>query len=225
MKLYYHPASTACRPIMLWAADEGVVLDMHFIDLFKGDHKKPFYLAVNPCGQVPTLVDGDFRLSEGSAILKYLAEKTGSPAYPGELTQRARVNEVMDWFNTGFYRDLGYGFVYAQALPQMIYPDAAVQSATLERARTNVRKWLGVLDHHLLGPSNKYLCGDAITLADYLGVCYMTVGEVVHVNYDAWPNITRWMGTMKAGANWAKVNAAFYEHFVGAYKDGRFLAL
>jgi glutathione S-transferase len=46
---------------------------------------------------VPVLEDGDFRLTEGSAILKYLADSIDSPAYPKGLKERARVNEMMEW--------------------------------------------------------------------------------------------------------------------------------
>ena len=66
---------------------------------------------------MPVLEDGDFRLTESSAILKYLADKIDSPAYPKDLRKRARVNEMMDWLNTGFYRDFGYGLVYPQIFP------------------------------------------------------------------------------------------------------------
>jgi glutathione S-transferase len=225
MKLYFHPVSTACRPVMLFAADEGIAMDTQLIDLFKGEHRQPAYLAINPSGQVPMLEDGDFRLTESSAILKYLAEQCGSRAYPSGAKQRAHVNEMMDWFNTGIYRDLGYGLVYAQTLPDYIYGDAAVQSATLARARSKANHWLGILDRSLLGPGKLFVCGNDITLADYLGIGIVTVGEVAHLKYDAYPNVTRWINTMKARANWAKVNEGFYQYFVGGYKDGKFLEL
>ena len=225
MKLYSHPVSTVSRPVMLFAADENIALDVQLIDLFKGEHKQPAYLAINPSGQVPTLEDGDFRLTESSAILKYLAEKSASRAYPGDARQRAHVNEMMDWFNTGFYRDLGYGMVYGQTLPDYIYPDAAVQSAALARAQKKANHWLGILDQSLIGPNKKFVCGDNITLADYLGVCFVTLGEVAHLKYDAYPNVTRWLNTLKARPTWAKVNEGFYQYFVGGYKDGKFLAL
>lgn len=225
MKLYYHPVSTTCRPILLFAADEAIQLDLQLVDLFKGEHKQPPYLDVNPNGQIPTLIDGDFRLTESATILKYLAEKTGSRAYPADLRQRARVNEWMDWFNTGYYRDIGYGLVYSQTLPHCIYSDAAVQSTTLARAQECSRQRLTVLDKHLIGTGNQYLCGNDITIADYLGVCFLTVGEVVHLKYDAYPNITRWINTMKSRSTWAKTNEGFYTYFVGGYKDGKFLGL
>ena len=56
-----------------------------------GEHMKPAYAAINPNRLVPVLEDGDFRLTESSAILKYLADKIDSPAYPKDLQEaRAR---------------------------------------------------------------------------------------------------------------------------------------
>ena len=66
---------------------------------------------------VPMLEDGDFRLTESSAILKYLADKYDLPSYPKDLKKRAKINEVMDWLNTQFYRDFGYGLIYPQLFP------------------------------------------------------------------------------------------------------------
>src|SRR6185503_15063176 len=109
MKLYYHPASTTCRPLMLFIAESGIPVEMQVVDLFTGEHVQPSYEAINPNKLVPVLEDGDFRLTESSAILKYLGEKSGSPAYPKDLRERARVNERMDWINTQLNRDFAYG--------------------------------------------------------------------------------------------------------------------
>ena len=117
MKVYYHPVSTTSRMIMLFAAEEGVELEFQVVDLFTGEHLKDAYAAINPNRLVPVLEDGDFRLTESSAILKYLADKVGSPAYPKDLQKRARVNERMDWLNSNLYRDFGYGLIYPQIFP------------------------------------------------------------------------------------------------------------
>ena len=225
MKLYYHPVSTTCRPIVLLAADENIELEYHLVDLFKGEHMKPEFLAINPSHAVPVLEDGDFHLSEGSAILKYLAEKTGSRTYPADPRKRARVNQLMDWFNTGLYRDLGYGLIYTQALPPFKYSDDKVQAAVIARSKEAARGWLKILDENLIGPRNAYLGGNEITLADYLGAAYLTAGEVIRLDYSAYPNICRWLASMKARPNWAKANEGFYAHFVTPYKDAPFEGL
>src|SRR5215217_1520864 len=97
MKIYYHPVSTTSRPLMLFVEENGLDVQFQVVDLMKGEHVQPPYTAINPSKLVPVLEDGDFRLTESSAILKYLAEKSNSPAYPKDLKQRARVNEVMDF--------------------------------------------------------------------------------------------------------------------------------
>src|SRR6478752_4702205 len=202
MKLYYHPVSTTSRPIVLFAAESNIPLDYQVVDLFTGEQYKPEYSAINPSRQVPVLEDGDFRLTESSAILKYLADKVRSPAYPTDLQKRARVNERMDWLNTGFYRDFSYGFLYPQIFPFLRRPDDVVQAGTLAFGKEKALGWLQILDQSLIGPSNGYLCGDSITIADYLGAMMMLGGEVIACNLGPYPNISRWMRNMKSLKNW-----------------------
>jgi glutathione S-transferase len=222
MKLYFHPVSTTCRPILLFAAEGGVDLQFQAIDLFQGEHLADAYAAINPSQQVPVLEDDGFRMTESSAILKYLADRFDSTAYPKDLKQRARVNEMMDWFNTGLYRDLGYGFVYPQVLPGYKRADERVQAAILAWGREKSRNWLRILDESLIGPRKAFVCGDTVTLADYLGAPFLTVGEVIRLDYSPWPNVSRWLANMKARANWAKVNESFYAHFVAPFASAPF---
>jgi glutathione S-transferase len=102
MKLYMHPVSMTSRPVRLFIAENGIEVDEQLVDLMTGEHLKAPYATLNPNCLVPMLEDGDLRLTESSAILKYLADKIGSPAYPKDLKQRAKVNEMMDWLNTNF---------------------------------------------------------------------------------------------------------------------------
>ena len=210
MKLYYHPVSTASRPVLLFAADSNIPLEHQVIDLMTGEHLKEPYEAINPNRLVPVLEDGDFRLTESSAILKYLADKYESPAYPKDLKKRARVNEMMDWLNTGFYRDFGYGLVYPQVFPHHRRRSDEAQGATLEWGKEKTKFWLHVLDERLLGTQRKYLCGDEITLADYLGAGMVSLVEWIGCDIAKYPNLARWYATMTSRPNWAKVNEVFY---------------
>jgi len=206
MKLYYHPASTTCRPIMLFAAESGIPLEMQVVDLFTGEHVQPPYSTLNPNKLVPTLEDGDFVLTENSAILKYLADKIDSPAYPKELQQRARVNERMDWTSTQLCIDLVYALVYPQIFDLHKRRSEEAQAATLERGRERARSWLKVLDEHVLGTGNSYLCGDAITIADYHASSYVALAEVIGSDLSDYPNVRKWLGRIKALKSWAQVN-------------------
>lgn len=221
MKLYYHPVSTVSRPVVLFAADNGIALDLQVIDLMQGEHMGEAYGTINPSRLVPVLEDGDFRLTESSAILKYLADKADSPAYPKDLKKRARVNEMMDWLNTGFYRDFGYGLVYPQIFPHHKRRSDEAHAGAIQWGKDKAKFWFRVLDRHLLGSGKKYLCGDDVTIADYLGAGMVSMGELIHCDFSQYPNLARWYAAMKARPNWAKVNETFYG-FVGALKDKTF---
>jgi len=75
MKLYGFPPSPNTWKVRAVAAHLGIPLELEFVDLTKGQHRTPEYLALNPTGRTPTLVDGDFRLWESNAIMQYLASQ------------------------------------------------------------------------------------------------------------------------------------------------------
>ncbi len=224
MKLYMHPVSMTSRPVRLFIAESGIPVDEQVVDLFTGEHYKEPYASMNPNRLVPMLEDGDFRLTESSAILKYLADKIGSPAYPKDLKQRARVNEMMDWLNTNFYREYAYNLIYPQLFPHMKRPSDEVQKATMEWGKERARGWLQVLNDHWIGPNRQYLCGDEVTIADYLGAAFVTLGEIVRCDFSPYPNVQRWLGNMKKLKSWPKVNEVF-EGYKASVKDQAFHAL
>ncbi len=224
MKLYMHPASTTSRAVALFVADANIPVDMQVVDIFTGEHMREPYSAINPSKMVPLLEDGDFRLTESSAILKYLAEKTGSPAYPKDLKKRARVNEVMDWLNSNLYRDYAYGLIYPQVFPGHKRPSEESQKKTIDWGKEKAKGWLKILNDHIIGPSNKYLCGNEITIADYFGAAVLQVGELIRCDLSAYPNIARWLKNMKSLKSWDKTYEVI-NGFVASMKDQPFVAI
>jgi glutathione S-transferase len=224
VKLYMHPVSMTSRPVRLFIAENGIDVDELMVDLMAGEHYEEPFTAINPNRLVPVLEDGGFRLTERSAILKYLADKIDSPAYPNGLRERAKVNEIMDWFNTNFYRDYAYGWIYPQLFPHHRRPTEDVHLATIAWGKERAKGWLRILNDHWLGPDKPYLCGDRITIADHFGGCLLTLGEVIRCDFSAYPNIQRWVGNMKRLPSWPKVNEALYG-FAEAVKDQTFDAI
>jgi glutathione S-transferase len=225
MKLYHHPVSTTSRPVVLFARESGIPLDYEVVDLFSGGQFEARFAAINPSCQVPVLEDEGFLLTESSAILKYLADKTGSPAYPRDPRQRARVNERMDWFNTGFYRDYSYGFVYPQIFPFMRRPDERVQAGTIAWGREKAQGWLRVLDRNLLGTNSPYVAGSELSIADYQGSVMVLGGEAIGLDFAPFPNVARWLDRMRALPHWASVNEAFYRYVVEPNRGKEFTRL
>ncbi|MCD6040543.1 MAG: glutathione S-transferase domain protein [Burkholderiales bacterium] len=220
MKLYYHPVSTTSRPVILFAMENNLPVEFQVVDLMKGEHVQPPYAAINPSKLVPVLEDGDFRLTESSAILKYLAEKSSSPAYPKDLRERARVNERMDWINTQLCRDLAYGLVYPQIFPTHKRPTDEHQKGQLAWAKERAQSWMKVLDESLIG-KQPYLCGDKITIADYFASSFVSLAEFIRADFSAYPNLKRWYERMKGLKSWNKVHEVFYG-FAGSMRDAKF---
>jgi glutathione S-transferase len=220
MKLYMHPVSITSRPVRLFIAENGIAVDEQIVDLMTGEHYQEPFTALNPNRLVPVLDDGDLRLTESSAILKYLADKIDSPAYPKDLKQRAKVNEVMDWFNSNFYRDYGYNWIYPQLFPHHKRRSDEAQAATIAWGKERSLGWLQLLNDSWIG-SKPYLCGDRITIADHFGVCILTLGEVIRCNFSPYPNIQRWVGSIKTLNSWPQINEAL-NGFAEAVKDQPF---
>ena len=221
MKLYMHPVSNATRPVRLYMAEKKIECEEVLVDLMKGEHLQPPYSDLNPSKLVPMLEDGDLRLTESAAILRYLAGKFGHPEYPTDLKERAKVDELMDWFNTQFYRDFGYGLAYPQIFPGHKRPTEEFHSGVISWGRDKAAAWFGVLDKHWLGHGKKWLRGDQMTIADYFGGSLVTIGEVIRCDFSAYPNVAQWVLNLKKLDSWNKVNEAHYG-FMNYLKDQSF---
>lgn len=119
LKLYGGARTRAS--IVQWYLEElGVPYEFVMLDLQAGEHRQPAYLAINPIGKVPAIVDGDFQLWESGAILFYLAQKYGNmPSLPEE---QAKINQWIIFGNA----TLGPGiFVEAsreREMPKLMTP-------------------------------------------------------------------------------------------------------
>ena len=210
MKLYTFAGSPVCRPIAMFIADHGIKVEEQTVDLMNGEQYTPAFLAINPNHSVPVLEDGDFRLTESSAILKYLADLVDSPTYPKDLKARAKVNAAMDWVNTGFYRSFGYGLCYPQVLEHVKWKDPTAQSLALAAGQANSRQLLTIMNDHMLGAKNPWLCGEQLTIADYFASGILSLGELTGCDFAAWPQVRRWYDRIQSRPNWQTANAALY---------------
>jgi glutathione S-transferase len=131
---------------------------------------------------------------------------------------------VMDWLNTGFYRDFGYNLVYPQLFPHHKRRSDEAHAGTLVWGQESSKKWLQLLNDHWIGPKRQYLCGDEITIADYFGASMVSIGDLIGCNLANYPNVQRWLSNMKKLKSWDKVNEVF-SGFVAGNKDKVFAGL
>ncbi len=206
MKLYANPLAAFSRPVVLFVEGKDMGLELVNVDIFGGECQSDAFARLNPNKQIPLLDDDGFQLTECSAILKYLADKIDSPAYPKELKQRARVNEAMDWLNTGFARDFQYQMIYPQILPNHKRPSEEANRATVEWGKEKAQDWLSLFDNQWLGKGNRYMCGNEITIADYFATGGLLVGELIGVSLEGYPNVARWLADMKTLPGWETVD-------------------
>mgnify|MGYP001817882812 CR=1 FL=1 len=90
MKIYADPISVNCRKVISGLKLMGIEYQLEYVDYFKGEHKNPEYLAINPNGSMPSMVDDGFTLWESNAILQYVADKYDKHEfYPTDLKLRA----------------------------------------------------------------------------------------------------------------------------------------
>ncbi|MET0595987.1 MAG: glutathione S-transferase family protein [Polyangiaceae bacterium] len=97
MKLYDFAFSPNCRKVRAVAYELGIALESVHVDLLKGGSRTPAFLAVNPNGRVPVLVDDDFVLWESTAILRYLSAKKGGALVPTTQRGQAEVDRWLAW--------------------------------------------------------------------------------------------------------------------------------
>jgi glutathione S-transferase len=162
MKLFYCQYTRAGR--VRWMLEElGAPYELVRVALFQGEHRKPEFLAVNPSGAVPALIDGDLKLNESSAILMHLADKFADKGLAPALGTDARAE---------YYRWMVYipatvdPALEAITLHTRILPEEKRIPALVEEG---MRRWgpiAKILEAAVDGP--RYLVGDTFTAADVL---------------------------------------------------------
>ncbi len=157
----YGVASSRTRRV-LWALEEiGAEFTFHKVDLSKGEHRKPAYLAINPNGKVPAFVDGDITLFESGAVCNYLALKYPNARLLPEPGSRdaALCQQWIFWVISELEQPL-----WSMAKHRFVLPEARRIPAMLELAAYEWQHPSSILAEHLAG--RDYMVGNAFTLAD-----------------------------------------------------------
>lgn len=171
----------------------GLDYALHAVNVRKGEQKSAEFIALNPNGKVPVLVDAQASseplvLTESAAILVYLAEKTGK-LLPASGPARARVFEQLFFHASGLSPAFGQsGFFQRQASePQPL----AIQRFSSEALRT-----LNVLDSVLA--DRPFVAGEALSIADIAHFGWLWRREFAGVTLEATPHVARWFDEMSA---------------------------
>jgi GSH-dependent disulfide-bond oxidoreductase len=162
--------------------------EVHRIDLSSGEQKQPWYLALNPNGRIPAIVDtmaDDFAVFESGAIMIYLAEKTGK-LLPTDAKGRSQVMQWLMFQMGGVGPMMGQANVFFRYFPEKIQP-------AIDRYQAEVKRLFGVLDRHLA--AHEYLAGE-YSIADIANWCWVRTASWSGVETDAFPHLQRWRGAI-----------------------------
>jgi glutathione S-transferase/GST-like protein len=159
--------------------------EVHALDLSAGPQKEPWFLAINPNGRIPAIVDrgnGDFAVFESGAILLYLAEKTGR-LLPADEKGRSEVVQWLMFQMGGLGPMMGQANVFARYFPEKI-------PAAIDRYLRESRRLLEVLDRRLA--TRSWLAGD-YSIADIANFAWARIHDWPGVDVSGLDHLHRWM--------------------------------
>lgn len=196
--IYGVSASRALRSI--WAAEEVGIDFEHVPTHFFEDSKTSEYLAVNPNGRIPALVDGDLTLFESMAINLYLAKQYGGALYPNDPANEARTNQWSVWAISEIEP------LQMQIVIQKFFtPKDERKEHVVANATEGLQRPLKVLDEVLSDRS--YLLGDDFTIADLNVAGVMQLLKMVGFDFSANGNVSRWLEACYARPSLARAQA------------------
>ncbi|KAF7025675.1 hypothetical protein CFC21_037834 [Triticum aestivum] len=203
IKLYGMMLSANVTRVTTLLNELGLDFDFVDVDLRTGAHKHPDFLKLNPFGQIPALQDGDEVVFESRAINRYIATKYGAALLP---TPSAKLEAWLEVESHHFYppaRALVYELVIKPIL------GAPTDAAEVDKNAADLAKLLDVYEAHLAA-GNKYLAGDAFTLADanHMSYLFMLTKSPKAGLVASRPHVKAWWEEISARPAWAKTVAS-----------------
>ncbi|HET8936608.1 MAG TPA: glutathione S-transferase family protein [Polyangiales bacterium] len=199
MKLYTHPLSSNARRVRLLVHHLGLPVEEEIVDLAKGAQRQPAYLALNPMGKVPTLVDGDLHLTESYAIMIYLCEKSGRrELFPDELASRTEINRWLFW-GANEWSPIIARLNFENMLKPMLglgSPDPA----RVQEAEGAFKNLATVLDTQL--KSRQFAAGNQLSLADFALSASLATAVPAKLPLAGFSNVQAWQGRIEALPAW-----------------------
>lgn len=198
IRLYSWPHSSGTR--VSWALEElGLPYEYVALDGRKGEHRSPEYLAVNPHGKVPALVDGELRFFESLAILLHLGTRYGveKNLWPAGRTQ-ARADAVC--WTVWAVAELGaymMQYLYHGLDTPVSYKPEDRSKAAAEYCLSQLNRMFDALEARLQG--REYLLGN-FSLADVAAVSLLDVGTRLGLGLERTPRVAAWCGRCRERA-------------------------
>ena len=204
LKVHAFPLSPRSFKVLAVANHLELEYDLIICDLAKGEQRRPEYAAINPNQKAPALEDGDFKLWESNAIIQYLASlKPESGLLPKSERGRADVARWMFWESTTW--DAAVAILAFERFVKGVFGRGAPDPVEVEKGLQKFNAAAAILNAHLKG--RKFLCGDALTIADFSLGAALILAQQAELPLDAYPEIQRWRAQISALPSWRQTLA------------------
>jgi glutathione S-transferase len=202
--LYHLPLSPYARKVRLVLAEKRLPFELRLEKVWE---RRPEYLALNPAGTVPTLLeDNGLAIPDSAVICEYLEEAYPDTSLMGRtLAERVEVRRLVAWFDGKFARevsDLLLGEKYMKRLASRGNPDATAMRA----GYANIRHHLQYLGW--LAETRKWLAGSTMSLADFAAAAHLSALDYIgDVDWSVSPQARDWYARMKSRPNFRSLLA------------------
>ena len=188
MKLYDFAFSPNCRKVRAVAYELGVTLESVHIDLIRGSQRAPDFLALNPNGRVPVLMDGDFVLNESMAIMRYLSAKHGGALVPSSARGQADLDRWLSWQLA--HLGPAMGKVAFERVVKKLTGQGAPDQAAIDLGSAEFAKLSAILDAAL--EHREYLAG-TLSLCDFALAAHYSLAPACGLDTARFTHLTAWL--------------------------------
>lgn len=197
IKLYTYPLTSNAIKVSLLLNELQLPVEQHLIELQKGQQKEQGFLAINPNGSIPVLVDGDYVLWESNAILFHLASKYDSALMP---ESQGQLTELIRWLGWQQESWLSVTAVYAHHRVVLKHWLMAAESKRLKRAEAKLPNIASILDQQLSWQD--FVLGDQLSIADLALASTLMFWREAEIPLQAFQNIQQWLTRLEDQSWW-----------------------
>ncbi len=193
--LLHVPLFASCRILRVLLAEKGLQTQLKVEPVWD---RRPEFLALNPAGDVPVLVEPDgVTLPGASLALEYLEEVYPDPPLLGaDPVSRAEARRLFQWFDGKFGREVTDNLVGEKLLRRLVGSGQPVSEA-IRAGHSNIRYHLDYVGY--LADRRRYLAGDAFGIADIAAACHLScVDYLGDVPWDSYPLARDWYARIKS---------------------------
>jgi len=192
LTIYGSDLSGPAIKVRLTASFLGLNYKWQVLNLREGEHKKDWYLKINPVGKIPSIDDDGFQLFESNAICRYLCDNSHSPLYPKDVQKRAVIDQWIDYisFHIGAnFMPVVYNRLFAplRGLP--------VNEKAITDGLEFLKQYLPILEKQL--NQHKFIVSNEISLADIVLLAMLEPTEKAQLDLSIYPKLNAWRKELK----------------------------